>query len=147
MERVRLQKPSDSEGATSLSTQVRSHPPLINSRPPDPTVTHPSLALPVVEAWPERSYISYDVVSVQPLQFPLERVLFFYVVWKVDRDLKPANLLLLSDCQLRITDFGLSRRIKNTSSPSADVKLTKDDAADDEFSLTGCTFFLKQSTV
>lgn len=29
-----------------------------------------------------------------------------------DRDLKPENVLLLSDCQLRITDFGLSRQVQ-----------------------------------
>jgi serine/threonine protein kinase len=30
-----------------------------------------------------------------------------YIV--IDRDLKPGNLLLSKDCQLRITDFGLAR--------------------------------------
>eukprot|EP00903_Cladosiphon_okamuranus_P008871 g8493.t1 len=53
------------------------------------------------------------------------------------RDLKPANILLLSDCQLRITDFGHSRRINTPSSPPTGVKPAKNDAADDEFSLTG----------
>lgn len=67
--------------------------------------------------------------------FPL-----FYVAWKTDRDLKPANILLLSDCQLRITDFGLCRRIKTPSPPSEDEKLTMNDAANDELSLAGCTF-------
>ena len=27
----------------------------------------------------------------------------------IDRDLKPGNLLVSKDCQLRITDFGLAR--------------------------------------
>lgn len=58
---------------------------------------------------------------------------------KADRDLKPANVLLLSDCQLRITDFGLSRRIKTKTPPPEEEKPTKNDAADDEVNLTGCT--------
>lgn len=33
-----------------------------------------------------------------------------------DRGLNPANILVLSDCQLRITDFGLARKIKPLSS-------------------------------
>ena len=64
---------------------------------------------------------------------------FSDVIWTTDRDLKPANILLLSDCQLRITDFGLSRRIKTPASPSEGDKSNKNDPAADDFSLTGCT--------
>lgn len=53
-----------------------------------------------------------------------------------DRDLKPANILVLSDCQLRITDFGLARRIK--SQPSD--KKENDPAGD--LNLTGCEWII-----
>lgn len=49
-----------------------------------------------------------------------------------DCDMKPANILLLSDCQVRITDFGLSRSTKHP--PFKDGGTTKRGAADDECS-------------
>ncbi len=39
----------------------------------------------------------------------LEGVKAMHALGVLHRDLKPANLLVSRDCQLRITDFGLSR--------------------------------------
>lgn len=56
----------------------------------------------------------------------------FCRVHETDRDLKPANVLVLSDCQLRITDFGLAHLIKERPTGEGERD------ADNDLSLTGC---------
>ena len=50
----------------------------------------------------------------------------------VDRDLKPGNVLVSKDCQLRITDFGLARFMdettksgKNLQNPQTEYVVTR----------------------
>jgi serine/threonine protein kinase len=50
----------------------------------------------------------------------------------VDRDLKPGNILVNKDCQLRITDFGLARFMddstlsgKNRQNPMTEYVVTR----------------------
>ena len=50
----------------------------------------------------------------------LEGLNAMHLVGICHRDIKPANLLVNQDCQLRITDFGLARRI-NEASPTNDT--------------------------
>lgn len=49
-----------------------------------------------------------------------------------DRDLKPANVLVLSDCQLRITDFGLARLARRPSEDEIE------EGSESSLNLTGC---------
>lgn len=43
----------------------------------------------------------------------------------IHRDLKPGNLLVNSDCELKICDFGLARGYRPVETPGEELKLTE----------------------
>lgn len=61
----------------------------------------------------------------------------------IHRDLKPGNLLVNSDCELKICDFGLARGYRPQGSAEDGLKLTECELsqshlfADDQDELTG----------
>jgi mitogen-activated protein kinase 7 len=55
----------------------------------------------------------------------LKALYFIHSANIIHRDLKPGNLLVNSNCELRICDFGLSRGVSETADPMNDTFLSE----------------------
>ncbi|CAM9490674.1 unnamed protein product [Ectocarpus fasciculatus] len=73
----------------------------------------------------QRVLASGQVLTVEHVKVILKQLLLGVQAMHhhgiLHRDLKPASVLLLSDCQVRITDFGLSRSTKHPPFKDGDV--------------------------